>query len=185
MEPESKYEDLITRYLLKETTPEEEGFVKDWMNADEKNKLFVEEMGRTLQLIELKQDIDQVDVHDEWKKFQNQALGKQQADIAFGTPEWEIINEQKRKQKTKILRIVFATAAAAVVILLIGIGSGLFTKHSQQENPIPQQAQTPEAGNKIDPLMTVVQHEINTSGKIKKFITPDGSEITLFDSSEI
>src|SRR4030095_15150141 len=64
-------------------------------------------------------------------------------------------------------------------------GSGLFTKHSQQENPIPQQAQTPEAGNKIDPLMTVVQHEINTSGKIKKFITPDGSEITLFDSSEI
>jgi transmembrane sensor len=170
---------------MNEASPAEEGFVIEWMNAEEKNKLYVEEMGRMLQLIALKKDIHSINVHEEWEQFKNQNLEKKLAEVPTEISEWEIINEQKKKQRVRLFKIVFTSAVAASIILVIGTGNGWFTKNSQRENTIPQQAKATENGKKIDPLMAMVQHEVNTSGKIKKFIAPDGSEISLYDSSEI
>jgi ferric-dicitrate binding protein FerR (iron transport regulator) len=186
MESESKYDDVVIRYLLKEAGPEEERFVLEWIKADEKNRLFVEELRKTLQLITLKQDIKKIDVDTEWEQFCNQVLKKQALVVQpdeYEIPEPEIRNGEKRGGK--IYKIILATAIAASVILIIGTGSGWFTNNYQQENKVSQQAGTTENRAKIDPLMVVVQHEINTSGKIKKFTLSDGSEVALFDRSEL
>jgi hypothetical protein len=153
MEPGSKYEDLITRYLLNEASPEEQEFVLDWMKADEKNLAYVEELKRTLQLFALKQGLDQVDINQEWEKFRNEMLKKQQSTEQSPNIEWEITD--RRKQRTRIYKIVISSAVAASFIVFFGVRNGWFTNNIQPGNSINQQAKAQGSNTKIDPLMAV------------------------------
>ena len=188
MEVENPYEDLITRYLLNEASSEEQQIIIDWMKSDEKNRLVVEELRKTLNLIAFNQDLNKIDVGEEWEKSRANIFEIQQQVVTLNEPgetEWQSIDEEKRRQRGKVYKIILSTAVAASILLIIGVTNGWFINNDRRENPIDQQAQGQKEGSKIDPLMAVVQHEVNTSGKIKKLISPDGSEIDLYDGGEI
>jgi ferric-dicitrate binding protein FerR (iron transport regulator) len=80
---------------------------------------------------------------------------------------------------------LIGAAIAASVIFVVGLGSGWFSSGVLPENPTAQQETPAKEVAKIDPLMAVVQHEVNTSGKTKQLILPDGSKIALFNNSEL
>ena len=188
MEVESRYEDLITRYLLNEASSVEQQIVIDWMESDEKNRLVVENLRKTLNLIAFNEDLNKIDINKEWEKSRANIFEIQQQVVTPDQPEaseWQSIDEEKGRQRGKIYKIIISTAIAASILLIVGVTNDWFTKKDPRENPIDQQAQGPKKESKIDPLMAVVQHEVNTSGKIKKLISPDGSEIDLYDGCEI
>ncbi|HET9277005.1 MAG TPA: FecR family protein, partial [Flavitalea sp.] len=188
MEVESRYEDLITRYLLNEASSVEQQIVIDWMESDEKNRLVVENLRKTLNLIAFNEDLNKIDINKEWEKSRANIFEIQQQVVTPDQPEaseWQSIDEEKGRQRGKIYKIIISTAIAASILLIVGVTNDWFTKKDPRENPIDQQAQGPRKESKIDPLMAVVQHEVNTSGKIKKLISPDGSEIDLYDGCEI
>ncbi|HKH59594.1 MAG TPA: FecR domain-containing protein [Flavitalea sp.] len=188
MDAETPYEDLITRYLLNEASSVEQQIIIDWMESDEKNRLVVENLRKTLNLIAFNQDLNKIDINKEWEKSRANILEIQQQVVTlnqFDEYEWQSSDEEKRRQRGKIYKIIISTAVAASILMIIGVTNGWFTKNDRRENPIDQQAQGPKEGSKIDPLMAVVQHEVNTSGKIKKLLSPDGSEIDLYDGCEI
>ncbi|MBD0297858.1 MAG: hypothetical protein ICV84_22135, partial [Flavisolibacter sp.] len=84
MEPESIYDEVIVRYLLNEANEEEERFVLEWMNADEKNRLYVEALKSTLHLIALKQESEEIDIDQEWNHFRNKLAENQHKQFQFG-----------------------------------------------------------------------------------------------------
>lgn len=185
MEPESIYDDVITRFLLNEAGPEEEAFVQEWIKADEKNRLYVEGLQKTLHLLSIRQHTDKIDLDEEWIQFQNRIKGKQSGENKYPLePEGAFGREGERSPRKKVFRLIAGAAVAASAVLLIGLGAGWFS----DKTPVPrpgQQAQLPQQSGKIDPLMAVVQHEVNMSGKVKQLVLPDGSEIALSDSSEL
>lgn len=188
MEPGTIYDDLITRYLLDEATPEEKKLVKDWMAADEKNRLYVEALQKTIHLVSLTRRTERVDVNKEWEQLRQVAF-KEQSQIShfsqYNTPEWELHEEDTQNRKARIYKLIAGAAVAASVMFLVGLGAGWFSYGIKPEDRITQQEKLTEVKPNVDPLMAVVQHEVNTSGKTKQLILPDGSRIALFDSSEI
>jgi transmembrane sensor len=187
MEPERLYDDVIVRYLLREADPDEERFVINWMKADEKNRLYVESLRNTLQLVAVKQETEKVDLDDEWKHLQQLVSGAPQtteSSFDYYTPD-RGIQEGKQSRRAKVYKILLAGSVAASVIFLIGLSAGWFSSAVKTENIVGRKEHTPEEKAKIDPLMAVVHHEVNTSGKSKQFLLPDGSAIILSDSSEL
>jgi hypothetical protein len=188
MEPESRYDDVITRFLLNEAGAEEEKFVLDWINADEKNRLYVESLRRTIQLFDRKQDIEKINVDEEWKQFRQRTAGGMKM-VALPAVDqrtgWDDQHEEKQSGRARMYKIILATSVAASVVFLIGLRAGWFSQNVKQGTIAVQQKKTSEDRAKIDPLMTVVQREVNTSGKIRPLVLPDGSEIVLSDSSEL
>lgn len=182
------YDEMIIRYLLKEAGPEEERIVLEWMNTDPNNRLRVETFANTLQLISIKQQVAKINVDEEWNKLQ---------EIVFKNPQaiedptevrdytWERLEEEKRTTKGKLFKMLFAGAiAASVILFIIGFGTGWFSPSPKSETVVVQ-PEKERRGKLVDPLMAVVQHEVNTSGKTKQLILPDGSAIALSDSSEL
>src|SRR5687768_7982591 len=47
MENTHQYDELLIRYLLREANAEEEAWVVQWINADERNRLYFETLERT------------------------------------------------------------------------------------------------------------------------------------------
>ena len=187
MEPERLYDEVIVRYLLNEADPEEEFIVTEWMKADEKNRLYVESLQNTLGLVAIKQEVEKVDLNVEWEHFQQRASGVHLTTARpfdDHTSDREI-QDKKKSGRARVYRILLTGAVAASVLLLIGLSAGWFSSPVKPQNMASRKANVPEEKEKIDPLMAVVQHEVNTSGKSKRCLLPDGSEIVLFDSSEL
>lgn len=190
MEPERLYDDVITRFLLNEAGPEEEAFVREWMEADEKNRLYVEALQKTLQLVSVRQNNNSINLEKEWDQFR-QAITEKQNLAAFNDDhasisDWENGNGAGQSRRARIIKLVIGSAVAASIILVIGFGAGWFTDKTPEDIASDQEAKpaTTQPG-KSDSLMAVVQHEVNSSGKTKQLILPDGSKIVLSDSSEL
>ena len=191
MEPGSLYDDLITRFLLNEAAPEEEAMVREWMQADEKNRLYVNELQKTLQLVSIRQNNSNINIDEEWSRLRN-AITTQPHTALYNTdngpsvPEGGNGNSGGQSRRTTIFRLIAGAAVAASVILIIGMSSGWFSGKVRVGVQPGRQAKLPiKEPGKFDPLMAVVQHEVNTSGKTKQLILPDGSQIALCDSSEL
>lgn len=188
MEPDSQYYEVITRFLLNEASPEEEQFVMEWMATEEKNRLYVEELKKALHLVSLAQDVANVDLDKEWKRL-HKVLFKEQSrvfQINHNTvADDDYDSDEKQNGRTRIFKFLIGVAVAASLIFMIGLGAGWFSSNIIPVNETAQQKKPEEVEAKIDPLMTVVQHEVNTSGKTKQLILPDGTKIALYNNSEL
>ena len=188
MEPDNIFDDVIIRYLLNEANAEEVKFIREWMNADEKNKLHVESLQNILQLIHLKQEASKIDVEQEWNHFRQEEFENHSSLASLyidKSSDWESHNEEKHHKRKRVYKILIATTIAASLIFAIGRISGWFSSPVQHEAVIAQKNNLPEDKVKVDPLWAVVHHEVNASGKTKQVTLPDGSVIALADSSEL
>jgi ferric-dicitrate binding protein FerR (iron transport regulator) len=73
-----------------------------------------------------------------------------------------------------------STAIAALLLLIIGLGWSVFQNKKPTEKVIAKNVQKIENTHSI-----FVRHEINNSGGLKQLILQDGTEIILFDKSEV
>lgn len=182
MQNKSKFDELLISYLSNELNKEDEVFVLEWINFDEQNRLYFKELSDVWRLLNVKQAADKIDVNDEWKYFKRAVNNKQQETYLLKEVEsiaGEISYDEKRKTKPTFYRIV-TTAIAASVLLVIGLTSVVF-----KNNKPAKQSFATAVDKRNDTLVTFVKYEKNTSGKLKRILLKDGSEVMLSDKSEV
>jgi ferric-dicitrate binding protein FerR (iron transport regulator) len=180
MEPNNQIAELIARYLINDLSEEEDSLVVDWINASEENRRYFIQMRDTWQLTAVKLTA-QVDEAAEWNLFRGTIAARDANAVSVSEEEQHnsLIAEEGKENKAVIYRRLLRMAVAAAVVLLVGLGWMYFIKGDQQQAVVmkPQQ--------KVDPVMPVLLHEVNTTGKEKRITLSDGSIVVLFNNSEI
>jgi transmembrane sensor len=166
MEPNNQIKELIVRYLTNDLSEEEDSLVVEWINACEENRHYFIQFRDTWQLTAVKLTA-QVNEEAEWRFFR-ETIAARDANVVS-------INKQG---KAVIYRRLLQVAAAAAIVLVVGLGWAYFFKGNRP-------GVVSNTDQKRVTLPTVIQHEINTSGKEKSITLADGSMIVLFNNSEI
>lgn len=183
MENSNQLDELLIRYLTGELNTEEEAFVVNWINANQENLHYFETLKNTWQLTAVKLAADNINVNAEWDVFKRSIVPKEVKEVPVSEIELPLsndyIDEEAELGRPLIYRIMTAVAIAASVFLVIGLGWKLFTNNNQ-ENPIAHEIKKP-SGNHLP----TVRREVNNSGKTKTLLLEDGSQIVLWDKSEV
>ena len=191
MEAENNIDELLVRYLLNETGEDENLFVGDWIHLNEANRLHFEGLKKTIGLLAMRDGIEKINVDAEWSHLKGLiAAGSLQQPVFsegsiveahFAKPVENDMVENMPARK-KLYRLFIPAAVAASVIIALAAGWWPFHKETNSTTAIlPDSASVA----KISPANSVVQHEINSSDKIKIFALPDGSNVRLSANSEI
>src|SRR5665647_3061693 len=111
-------DELLISFLLKELTAEEEAFVTEYLNRDEKNRQHFEALQDTWKLLAIKQELDQVDINSEWKHFE-QRISKEKQLLFTIKNEGGLANleEEKINRVTPNDRKLFIAIAIAASVL--------------------------------------------------------------------
>jgi hypothetical protein len=186
MEIEDKYEELLVKYLLNETSAAENDFISEWISSSEKNKLYLGEIASSLQLISANKAIGDINTDHEWQHFQELLSLNKQAGIGNNV---EAVNENKvipihgSTGIRKLSRILIASAVAASLIFIVLFGSGVFSNHKDANDKVVKNAGP--VLHKTDQFSEIFIQEENTSDKIKMILLPDGSHVNLFSNSKL
>lgn len=187
MELENRYDELLVRYLLNETSKEEDQFVLNWTNAQESNRQYLKLLQDTLKLVQIKQFSENLNVDQEWLHFQKAKGKNTRVDFPVihkeGRPDEEGLRAVGLPGKPRIYKFVIAGAIAASVIFALIItayllGSGNNTDAPQISHNEPRVA-------KQDALAAITLFEQNNTDKIKNIVLPDHSTVVLFPKSEL
>ncbi|MBN2521056.1 MAG: FecR domain-containing protein, partial [Bacteroidales bacterium] len=103
---------VIAKFLLKETTEEENSQVKDWFESNSKNKDEFEKIKKSLHLVELINDIDTINVESSLMRLKNKF------------PKHSNIFKLNR-------RLLLRIAASILIILSIGYGALLLNNSNK------------------------------------------------------
>lgn len=176
----SKFDELLISYLSNELNPEDEEFVLQWINFDGQNRQYFEELSKVWKLLSIKRTTDNIDVTAEWKHFKQTIAKKQQETYLRKEVEGigNKITENEKRKRGALYKIVVSTAIAVSVGLVIGL------TYSLMMNGKPD-TQSVTNTKKTDAVTAFVRQEKNISGKPKQLILNDGSEIILWDKSEV
>lgn len=171
MKNSEQLDDLITRSFNNELNSDDQAFLVQWLSAGEENRQYYEALKNTWQLMKDAKSPDEINTNREWTYFQ-QALeqdARGERDYAGDMPG-----------KPGIVRkLLVATAVAASVLLIILAGYNWFGNKKTNVPPVVAKVE-----NK-NPAAVVVRHEVNTTGKAKRLLLNDSSEIILDPSSEV
>jgi ferric-dicitrate binding protein FerR (iron transport regulator) len=165
MENSNQINELLAGYLTNCLNDEENTRVVNWINASEENRRYFINIKNTWQLTAVKLT-SQVNEADEWDLFK-ETLAARDANVVSIQPRSVVYRRWRR------------VAVAAAVVLVVGAGWAYFLKGDRQ------QAVVSTTEKKKDSILTVVQREVNTTGKEKRITLADGSVIVLFNNSEI
>lgn len=183
MEGKDKFDELLVSYLLNELDSEEDALVLEWLAADEQNKIYLEELKQTLDLIRIGQTADKINLDAEWNRFNRARQGDDLKPVFVNDAERfgnEVIKEVGLRRKTSIYKSIALTALAACVILAIGLGWSLLNR----EKPLsPMVAQTVKEKTVIP--SPVLRNLVNHSGKPRRYELEDGTIVVLFEKSEM
>lgn len=183
MEGKDKLDELLVAYLLDELDEEDKALVQQWIEVSTENRQYLEELQLTLNIIHIGQLAKDVNVNEEWSRFQQARLDKvERANLgtsaeAFGNV---VIREVNFKRKTSIYRSIAVTAVAASVILAIGLGWSLLIKRDQQQNTLAKVENT--NSNLHNPEY---QFLANKGKKTLVYNLQDGTEVLLEPNSTL
>jgi transmembrane sensor len=181
MESNSQINELIVRFLINDLNDEEHALVVAWINASEENRRYFIQIRETWQLTAVKLTA-QVNEEEEWAFFRDTIAARDPNVVSIKDEEEQgnaLIQEEGRAGKAIIYRRLLRVVAAAAVIILVSLGWIYFLNGDRQ----PAVATKPL--QKVDGIIPVIQHEINTTGKEKSITLADGSMVVLFNNSEL
>ncbi|HEX6427676.1 MAG TPA: FecR family protein, partial [Niastella sp.] len=181
MENSNQINELLVRYLTNSLSDEEGSLVVDWINASEANRSYFIHLKDTWQLTAVKLTT-QVNEEEEWDLFKKTIAARDAKVVSMNEPEETgnvLLEDDDRQQRNVVYRRLRRVAVAAAVLAVVGVGGTFFFKNGRQQ---PVVATTEKAA---DSILTVVQHEVNTTGKEKSITLSDGSMIVLFNNSEV
>lgn len=182
MKGNRELDDLLVSYILHELSAEEEAFVLEYIRSDENNRRHYEEVRNTWKAITIKKGLDTVNTDDEWEQFEQRISREKQQLIVIKTDDKE---EEKRDEveaigeKRPVRKVLITFAVAASVLAVVVFGGRLLTKEQGRE------VVAAPVALKADKVEAVLKQMVNTSGKPKTLLLPDGSEVVLADKSEI
>ncbi len=153
MDNRSDMDPLLVSYLLRETSPEEDLRVLEWIGAEEQNRLYFETLSRG------------------WSSTVSRSAGAP-ADIEG---EWGHFKDLRATRKMVIRKIVFTTTVAASLILVFLWRHPLFQSGRGETKPLAEGTTTKQE--------VLWQKLINTSDKDQLFTLADGSTILLSPNS--
>lgn len=179
MENSYHYDELLVKYLLNELNEAEEVDVLQWIDSNKQNRQYFDELKNTWRLTALKNSLNAVNVDNEWRQFEQKIFFKKNTDKQ-DLQKIEPGEDDKPNKKATLYKIIISTAIAASVVFALVLGGGLFNTQKTNDGVIVQQGRS-----KTDSFVAFIRQEINTSGKLKKFVLQDGTEVTLSDKSEV
>jgi transmembrane sensor len=171
MKNSEQLDDLITRSFGNELNNDDQAFLVQWLSASEENRQYYEALKNTWQLMKDAKSPDEINTDREWTYFH------------------EVLEQDTRGErdytgdipgKPGIVRKILVATAIAVSILLIVI-AGYNWLGNKKNHAAPVVAKV-ENNN---PATVVTRHEVNTSGKVKRLVLQDSSEIILDPLSEV
>jgi transmembrane sensor len=171
MKNSEQLDDLITRSFGNELTSDDQEFLVQWLRASEENRQYYEALKNTWQLMKDARSPDEINTDREWTYFQ-QVLEQDTRD------ERDYTDDLSGKPGI-VRKILVVTAVAASVLLIIVAG---YNWLGNKKNNVPPMVAKVEKNN---PAAVVVRHEVNTSGKAKRLVLQDSSEIILDPLSEV
>jgi transmembrane sensor len=183
MQDNSKFDELLISYLSNELNQEDEAFVIEWINFNDGNRRYFEEFKSLWRLLEVKNNVDDVDVNREWNEFQHAISNRQQKPYALKTIESndpEIVEEEIPRTRSVLYKSIITTAVAASLLIIVGFISGFFNSDKRCSPGISQATK-----QKSESPSVFIRYEKNTSGKLKQILLGDGTEITLSSNSEL
>jgi transmembrane sensor len=183
MKANRELDELLVAYILKELSSEEEDLVIRFISSDEKNRLYFEELKNTCRLLGITEEAGEIDVNDEWKYFRHSILHEDKhLKIVKPKPETEpeIYFDTKDDSRWKTKKLLVPLAAAASVLIIFFAG-WLFKSSDKQAGDRASEL----TQNKTQPVSTLLKRELNKSGKPRKLVLQDGSEIVLAAESEL
>lgn len=173
--------ELIVKYLINELSEEEGSLLVEWINSNEENRRYFNNIKDTWQLTAVKLT-EQVSEETEWQMFKETIAAREAKVIAIDeqqTQGYDLAAEESGRFKRIIYRRMWLVAAAVAIVLFIGLGWNYFFTGTAQPEVITKDETENEA------IKPEIQREVNTSGKEKNIILADGSMIVLFNNSEV
>ena len=180
MENTNQINELLIRFLTNGLSDEEHSQVVDWINASDENRRYFIHLRNTWQLTAVKLTT-QVNEEEEWNLFQETIAARDAKVVSMQEqePGMALLEENERQQRSVIYRKRSRFAVAAAVLVVVGVGAAHLFKNNRQQPVVATTEKT------ADNIFTVVQHEVNTTGKEKSLTLTDGTVIVLFNNSEI
>ncbi len=181
MERNNQMKELIVKYLVNELSEEECSLLVEWINSNEENRRYFNNIKDTWQLTAVKLT-EQVSGETEWQTFKEAIAAREAKVIAIDeqqTQGYESAGEESGRFKRIIYRRLWLVAAAVAIVLFIGFGWNYFFSGTTQPAVVTKTETVDEA---VEPL---IQREVNTTGKEKNITLADGSMIVLFNNSEV
>jgi len=182
MENSNYFDEFIVSYLANELNAEEEAFVSDWINSSEQNKQYYEALENTWNLLAAKQTGKDINIDDEWDQFKHSTSAPQEKLFIRDTEnvEPEFIAEVTQDGKAKVYKFFVSIAVTASVLLVIALGWRMANNDPAINIPVIVSA-IPE----VKENSSLLQTEINTTGKAKLLILRDGTAIKLYAGGSI
>jgi ferric-dicitrate binding protein FerR (iron transport regulator) len=181
MENSNQINELLVRFLTNGLNDEEHSQVVDWINTSDENRRYFIHLRNTWQLTAVKLTA-QVNEEEEWSLFQETIAARDAKVVSMQEHEEQgiaLLEENERQQRSVIYRRLARFAVAAAVLMVVGVGAAYFFKNNRQQPVVATTEKT------TDDILTVVQHEVNTTGKEKSITLSDGTVIVLFNNSEL
>jgi ferric-dicitrate binding protein FerR (iron transport regulator) len=183
MNGDNRYEKILIKYLVDELSSEDKAFVEEWIQSNEQNRAYFEELRNVWNLTALKNTIGKIKIDDEWNQFKHNILIKNSETTHPEQGEEKTNCEEITKQYGRSIRyrIIVRIAVAASILLLIGLGWKFrFFVNDKAKTTVASSLK-----KKTDSLTFTMRHEINTSGHDKRIQLADGSLVVLTNNSEI
>ncbi|MGK2861768.1 MAG: FecR family protein [Chitinophagaceae bacterium] len=177
MKDKNELDRLFVSYLLKELNTEEEEYVVRAIGTDDELKKYFEEFQQVWTLLQINRGVEEINL-DEERMHLERIINERQLKSNPGGLVREL-NIEEGQKKSKIFRILRKVAVAASVLFLFGMFWLLYP--SDKENIADLAKENPVA---ID-QKSFVRNEKNNSGKTRQIKLDDGSEIILWNQSEI
>ena len=180
MEEKNDLEKLFIAYLLNELNAEEEAYAIKAINADPVVKKDFEDFKNLLRLVNIKQNIDAIDLLQERKRFE-ELWKSRQTNPSSVTEKYQlrVTGESGETKKAATFGwYLRAIAVAASIIFVIGFGWLMFYRKPAKAPSVVSKDNVAQDTQKV-----FTRFETNVTGQPRRFLLPDGTEVTLWDQS--
>lgn len=180
METKYNHEEVLIKYLLEQSTSEEQDYVEKWVAEAEEHATYFQNLRNTLALINIEKSTSGIDINEEWVKMQEnlQNASKNSKETPIVNLEEEISEHSTKSIVIRRLMIAASIAAALFVGIFL-----LVKKEPTQRQPVLAEVKKDTTAKKEIAKDEVVR-EKNTTNRIKKFTLPDGTVVRLYPKSE-
>ena len=182
MEHSNNLDEILISYILNESNAEQKLFVQNWLSKNDTNRLYFEQLVKTLGLITAVGKKEDIDVGNEWNVFAEARVAyenslKRQSiheEYVIKLPPIETPFSGRRNKR------IFAAAVAACILVMLSLGWKYFLSGTPIEQPIVSNESTSPVINRI-----IERHEVNNTRYSRRILLNDGSIITLSKKSEV
>ncbi len=180
MNSSNQYDELLVKYLAGDLDEAEMSTVENWIGANPQNKRHFDELKDLWKLTALKTSIEKLDIDLEWNYFKSSIAGKEEDSLNQQEKfDYEYPEHESKSRKPVVYKMIIASAIAASVLLIFTLGWKWFFGGK------PHDVIAKDTTKIEEPVRALVRHEVNTSGKPMAVVLQDGTEIILWNNSEI